>query len=88
MPGNQVTIDADGHILESAQLWDRYLEDKYRARAIKVKLDDRGLEYLEYDGRPAQMLRHGILHTLGAMGRPAQQLTPSPERTYVNSAPF
>ena len=88
MPGNQLTIDADGHILESAELWDRYLEDKYRARAIKLKLDDRGLEYLEYDGRPAQMLRHGILHTLGAMGRPAQQLTPSPERTYVNSAPF
>ena len=44
MPGNQLTIDADGHILESAELWDRYLEDKYRARAIKVKLDDRGLE--------------------------------------------
>ena len=30
MPGNQLIIDADGHILEPVELWDKYLEDKYR----------------------------------------------------------
>jgi predicted TIM-barrel fold metal-dependent hydrolase len=88
MPGNQSIIDADGHILEPAELWEDYLEEKYRARAIRIKRDDSGLEYLEYDGKPAQMLRHGILHTLGAMGRPMEQLAPSADRTYANCAPF
>ena len=88
MPENQLIIDADGHVLEPAQMWDDYLEEKYRSRAIKIKSDDRGLEYLEYDGKPAQMLPHGVLHTMGAMGRPADQLLPAPDRTYANSAPF
>src|SRR5207247_9023988 len=48
----------------------------------------KGLEYLEYDGKPAQMMVHGSLHALGAMGRPGRELAPSPEKTYVSSAPF
>ncbi|MGH7864115.1 MAG: amidohydrolase family protein [Candidatus Binataceae bacterium] len=82
------TIDADGHILEPPSLWEDYLEEKYRARAIRVRRDDSGLEYLEYDGKPAQLMRHGVLHTLGGMGRDLQELKPSAERGYVNSAPF
>ncbi len=83
-----LTIDADGHILEPPDLWENYLEEKYRSRAIHIRRDQQGMEYLEYDGKPAQMMRHGILHTLGAMGRRAEELKPSAERTYVNSAPF
>ena len=88
MPGNQLIIDADGHILEPVDMWDKYLEEKYRARGIKIKRDDNGMEFLEYDGKPAQLMRSGVLHTLGAMGRSAQEMKPSAERTYVNSAPF
>ena len=46
------------------------------------------MEFLEYDGKPAQMIRSGVLHTMGAMGRTAQEMKPSAERTYVNAAPF
>ena len=74
MPGNQLIIDADGHILEPVELWDKYLEDKYRGRGIKVKKDAEGMEFLEYDGKPAQMIRSGVLHTMGAMGRTAQEM--------------
>ncbi len=88
MPGNQLVIDADGHILESLDVWDKYLEEKYRPRGIKIKKDDAGLEYLEYDGKPAKMMLHGSLHALGAMGRPAEDLRPSPKKTYLDSAPF
>ena len=88
MPGKQLVIDADGHILEPSDMWTNYLEEKYRQRPIEIKVDDRGLEYLVYDGKPAQMMMHGSLHALGAMGRPAEQLAPSPDRTYLNSAPF
>ena len=30
-------IDADGHILEPPDLWEKYLEAKYRPRAIKIR---------------------------------------------------
>ena len=82
------TIDADGHILEPPTLWNEYLEEKYRPRAIKIKRDERNLEYLEYDGKPARLMRSGVLHTLGAMGRETAELKPSTERGYVDSAPF
>ena len=43
-------VDADGHILEPPDLWERYLEPKYRDRALRFILDDRGLEQLEIGG--------------------------------------
>src|SRR5260221_88156 len=48
------TIDADGHVLEPGWLWERYLEPPFRARAIRIRTDDAGLEYLELDGRPSE----------------------------------
>ena len=62
-------VDADGHILEPPDLWERYLEPKYRARALRIKSDDRGLEYLEIDGRPSKLVRNGMPAGLGAMDR-------------------
>ncbi len=88
MAAKQTIIDADGHILEPPDLWETYLEKKYRPRAIRIKRDERGLEYLEYHGKPAERMRHGVLHTLGAMGRRISEMKPSAERTYLNSAPF
>src|SRR6266851_2327477 len=84
---NQI-IDADGHILEPPDLWDKYLEEKYLPRGIKIKLNDHGLEYLEYDGKPSAMIRPGVLHTMGAMGRELDTMKPSQEMTYLNCAPF
>jgi hypothetical protein len=45
-------VDADGHILEPSDLWERYLEPRYRDRAMRLRLDSNGLEYLEIDGPP------------------------------------
>ena len=64
MPG---VIDADGHILEAPDLWERYLEPKYRDRAVRIKKDHNGLEYLEVDGQQAKMSRRGMPSTLGIM---------------------
>ena len=60
-------VDADGHILEPPDLWERYLEPAYRDRALRIKRDDRGLEYLEIDGRPSKLVRNGMPSGLGAM---------------------
>jgi uncharacterized protein len=82
-------VDADGHILEPPDLWERYLEPKYRDRALRFIIDDRGLEQLEIGGNPSVMSRRGSPSILGAMGAPdlrAIQLDPA--RTYLEEAPF
>ncbi|MFP8880091.1 MAG: hypothetical protein VCE43_11915, partial [Myxococcota bacterium] len=60
-------VDADGHILEPPDLWERYLEPAYRARALRIRRGDNGLEYLEIDGRPSKLVRNGMPSGLGAM---------------------
>jgi predicted TIM-barrel fold metal-dependent hydrolase len=63
-------IDADGHILEPPDLWERYLEPKYRDRALRIRKDPAdGLEFLEIDGRPSKLIRRGMPAGLGLMDR-------------------
>jgi hypothetical protein len=50
-------IDADGHILEPPDLWERYLDPKFRERALRIVRDPDGLEELEIDGRRATVNR-------------------------------
>ena len=33
-------VDADGHLLEDAALWQHYIEARYRDRALGIKRDD------------------------------------------------
>ena len=80
------TIDADGHVLEPATLWEDYLEAKYRDRAMRIRLDGAGLEYLEIGGKPSARSKDGSLGLLGAMGDLSAR--PSPERRYADSMPF
>src|SRR5260370_3394900 len=72
-----LVVDADGHILEPPDLWERYLEPKYRDRAMRVKLDQRGWEYLEVDGNVSRLVRGGVMGALGgAYQDPRELLTP------------
>ncbi len=83
-------VDADGHILEPPDLWERYIDPQFRDRALRFIIDDNGLEALEIGGKPSIMSRRGLPSFLGAIGdpdlRPAIQL--DPERTYLDEAPF
>ena len=82
-------VDADGHILEPPDLWETYLEPKYRDRALRFVRDDNGLEALEIGGKPSIMSRKGFPSTLGAMGAPNfRDIQLDPERTYVREAPY
>ncbi len=80
------TVDADGHILEPPDLWENYLEDRYRPRALRIRTDERGFEYLEIDGKPSARSRGGSLGLLGAMGE--EDLRPRPDRRYADNMPF
>lgn len=80
------TVDADGHVLEPPDLWENYLEAQYRDRALRIRVDDEGYEYLEIDRKPSARSNKGSLGLLGAMGE--DDLRPSPERRYADHMPF
>ena len=84
-------VDADGHVLEPPDLWERYLEPEYRDRALRIRQDDDGLEYLEIDGRPSKLVRKGFPAGAGAMDMVGGIFYERPEKTgmlYVDNAPL
>jgi uncharacterized protein len=67
MPAEELLIDADGHILEPPDLWERYLEPKYRDRAVRIRTGEDGFEFLEIDGKRAELTNSALLASLGGM---------------------
>jgi|TARA_Y100000310_G_scaffold323628_1_gene384318 predicted TIM-barrel fold metal-dependent hydrolase len=51
MSNQSIVIDADSHVMEPADLWTTYLEEKYRSRAIRIEVAD-GVESLVIDDQP------------------------------------
>ena len=76
-------IDADGHILEPPDLWARYLENKYKERAIRMEKDQDGVEYFVIDGRPSANLR-GIGPAVAGIGHPYQEIATSGTFSYFD----
>ncbi len=83
-----LVVDADAHILEPPDLWERYMDPVMRDRAIRIRTDAKGLEYLEVDGKPSKRSQGGTLFSLGGYGKEPNELVPCPERTYVGCAPL
>ena len=81
-------IDADGHILEPPDTWEKYIDPQFRDRAIRIYPNADGLEIIEIGGRPAKYMRPGGLAMSGAMGQKGEDLEPHPDKTYVGQAPF
>jgi predicted TIM-barrel fold metal-dependent hydrolase len=69
MKTEALVIDADGHILEPPDLWEKYIDPKYRDRAMRIRVGDDGYEFLEIDQRRAKLTVPGVLGTLGGMGK-------------------
>jgi hypothetical protein len=61
-------IDADGHILEPPDTWEKYIDPKFRDRAIRVRTGDDGEEYLEIGGRRSKFFNIKTFTLLGGMG--------------------
>ena len=64
-----LVVDSDGHVLEPADMWERYLEPKFKDRAIRIRVDSKGYEYVEIDGRKSPFLRGGTLASAGVRTR-------------------
>ena len=65
---NTAVIDADGHVVEPLDLWERHLDPKFRARAPRFTVDDRGrpcaLFGERYEMRAAMVLTYGPTYDL------------------------
>src|SRR5437867_13230630 len=44
-------VDADRHILEPLDLWDRYIDPEFRERRPRFVIDDNGKERLSVEGK-------------------------------------
>ena len=73
MKTDSQVIDCDGHILEPPDLWEQYIDPKYRDRAMRIRVGDDRFEYLEIDGKRAKMTAPGLLGSLGGMGKRVEE---------------
>ena len=86
MAGESRVVDIDGHILEPADLWRRYLEPEFRDRAIRIEKDAAGLEVLLVDGKPFDILR-GVLGSLGGINLKAEDALVPGRHSYADGCP-
>ncbi len=83
---NALTVDADGHVLEPRDTWQKYIEPNLRDRAIRIEKDDEGVEVLLVDDRPHMALR-GRLGALGGIGMDSEDLMTVGQRSYEDGCP-
>ena len=79
-------VDADGHVLEPADTWLKYLDPQYRDRAIRIDRDEHGYEVLLIDGQPLKTLR-GQLGALGGIDMDAAKLLTRGQISYAEGSP-
>jgi hypothetical protein len=80
--GKSPVVDADGHILEPPDTWERYLEPKYRDRAIRIGTDQNGLEYVEIDRAVSKVFHGGGLGGFGGAYQDLGELYSDPKLPY------
>ena len=60
-------IDADGHVLEPVDIWDKYIDPAYRDRAPRVVIDTDGKERLLVEDRVLGSQKgFGVIGAIGA----------------------
>ena len=80
-------VDADGHILEPPDLWERYIDPPLRDRALRLTVHgDR--EVIEIGGKPSRFLTPRGLNIFGGMGKEGEELQALTTVDYLANAPF
>ncbi|MGO9450621.1 MAG: amidohydrolase family protein [Candidatus Binataceae bacterium] len=78
-------VDCDSHVMEPPNLWETYLEPRFRDRAIRITTDPAdGLEVLMIDNQP---LLKGVLAGLGGANLPRQSLFVPGQAKYLDGCP-
>lgn len=79
-------VDADGHVMEPADMWLRYIDPAFRDRAIRIDRDDNDYEVLLIDNRPLELVR-GHMGVLGGIGMDPVALLENGKLTYADGCP-
>jgi uncharacterized protein len=83
-----IIVDADGHVLEPGDAYVRYVDPKYRDRALRIGRDEDGLETLFVDGRPFRLPTiRGRTGAIGGIGMDRKRLQTPGEITYAEGSP-
>jgi predicted TIM-barrel fold metal-dependent hydrolase len=81
---NQV-VDCDSHVMEPPDLWERYIEPKYRDRAIRIVRDPAdGMEVLMSDNQP---ILRGVLAALGGANLDRRKILVPGAASYLEGCP-
>ena len=72
-------VDIDSHVLEPPDLWTERIEPRYRDRALRMELDERGWEYLCVDNAR----HHGYFLDGGIFGRTGAGTGERPMEEYL-----
>ena len=78
---NGTVVDADSHILEPADLWLDYMEPALKDRAMSIKKDSQGLEYLDIDGTMSTGYSGG-LGSMAAVGKSLEWKAENTDKPY------
>jgi predicted TIM-barrel fold metal-dependent hydrolase len=81
-----LTVDADGHVLEPRDTWQKYLEPSYRDDAIRIEKDEQGVEVLLVENKVHPALR-GTLGALGGIEMDSTDLMTVGARSYEDGCP-
>ena len=81
-------IDADGHINEPPDLWEKYIEPQYRDRALRIRPGPDGLDHLEIAGRRSRYFNAEILSRGRSMGLTFEERAARAKVPYRDSLPF
>ena len=80
-----LVVDCDSHVMEPPDLWQNYIEPRFRDRAIRIAIDPAdGLEVLMIDNQP--MLK-GVLAGLGGANLPRETLFVPGQKKYLDGCP-
>lgn len=80
------TIDADGHVLEPRDTWQKYIAPRFRERAIRIDHDANGHEVLLIDGQVLEAVR-GRLAGLGGVDMNPDELLTTGLMSYEDGCP-
>ena len=62
-------LDADGHILEPSDLWEKNLERKFKNRSIRLERDEQGLQYWSFGGERDTFFDMGTCANVATIGK-------------------
>jgi predicted TIM-barrel fold metal-dependent hydrolase len=84
MKDGYIIVDADTHVMEPGDLWDTYLEEKYRDRPLRVVREESG-DILIVNGHPSRFTKPPALAMINGMGKTWEQVL---EQQYLVSSEF